>query len=126
MLLLCEREGIGVLPWSPLARGYRTRPHERFVDSIRGELVENSRFTDRIATSRTNGGNEINDRVAELAAVKGVTMAQLALVWLLHQPASTSRLSDRRASSTWKRRLRRSTSLSPTAISPTWKNPTVR
>ena len=87
MLPLCERESVGVLPWSPLARGYLTRPHEEFLDTVRGEYMENSRFAERIATYRANGGDEINERVEELAAEKGVTMAQISLAWLFHQPA---------------------------------------
>ncbi|WP_436909066.1 aldo/keto reductase [Halosimplex marinum] len=87
MLPLCEREGIGVVPWSPLARGYLTRPHEELADTVRGEYMENSQFAERIATYRANGGEEINERVEELAAEKGVTMAQIALSWLLHQEA---------------------------------------
>jgi aryl-alcohol dehydrogenase-like predicted oxidoreductase len=85
MLPLCDREGIGVVPWSPLARGYLTRPHEEFLDTVRGEYMNDSEFAERIATYRANGGDEINERVAELAADKGVTMAQIALAWLLHQ-----------------------------------------
>ncbi|WP_158853649.1 aldo/keto reductase [Halorhabdus sp. CUG00001] len=83
MLPLCEREGIGVIPWSPLARGYLTRPHEEFDATTRGE-------TDGHARKHLyfeGGGREINDRVAELADQKGVTMAQIALAWLLHQDA---------------------------------------
>ncbi|WP_123538195.1 aldo/keto reductase [Halosimplex salinum] len=87
MLPLCEREGVGVIPWSPLARGYLTRPHEELADTVRGEYMENSQFADRIATYRANGGEEINERCEELAAENGVTMAQIALAWLLHQDA---------------------------------------
>ncbi|WP_459194953.1 aldo/keto reductase [Halosimplex sp. J119] len=87
MLPLCEREGIGVIPWSPLARGYLTRPHEELAETVRGEYMENSQFAERIATYRANGGEEINERVEELAAEKGVTMAQISLAWLLHQDA---------------------------------------
>jgi len=81
MLPLCEDEGVGVIPWSPLARGYLTRPHEQIDATARGEseeyLYEHP--------YREGGGPEINERVAELAAEKGVTMAQIALAWLLHK-----------------------------------------
>ncbi|WP_096389081.1 aldo/keto reductase [Halopenitus persicus] len=87
MVPLCDREGIGVIPWSPLARGYLTRPHEEFLETTRGKYMNDGRFAERIDTYRANGGDEINDRVAELAAEKGVTMAQIALAWLLHQDA---------------------------------------
>jgi len=83
MLPLCEREGIGVIPWSPLARGYLTRPHEEFDATIRGE-------TDQYARDHPyfeGNGREINEHVAELADQKDASMAQIALAWLLHQDA---------------------------------------
>jgi len=81
MLPLCEREGVGVIPWSPLARGYLTRPHEDIDATTRGETEEH--MYDH--PYREGGGKEINERVQELAAEKGVTMAQIALSWLLHK-----------------------------------------
>jgi aryl-alcohol dehydrogenase-like predicted oxidoreductase len=42
---------------------------------------------ERVAAYRANGGDEINERVEELAGEKGVSMAQIALAWLLHQDA---------------------------------------
>ncbi|MFW6017927.1 MAG: aldo/keto reductase [Halapricum sp.] len=83
MLPLCEREGIGVIPWSPLARGYLARPHDEFDATTRGETDDYARDHPYFA----GGGREINERVAELAAEKGVTMAQIALAWLFHQDA---------------------------------------
>jgi aryl-alcohol dehydrogenase-like predicted oxidoreductase len=85
MLPLCEREGVGVIPWSPLARGYLTRPHEQFLETTRGRYMNSSRFAERIDVYRANGGDTINERVEELATEKGVTMAQIALAWVLHQ-----------------------------------------
>ena len=84
MLPLCEKEGIGVMPWSPLARGYLARPHRSFEETSRGQ-DEEVRKSDRIATYRANGGPEINERVEEIADEKSVSMAQIALSWLLHQ-----------------------------------------
>jgi aryl-alcohol dehydrogenase-like predicted oxidoreductase len=83
MLPYCEQEGIGVLPWSPLARGYLTRPHEEIDATTRGETEEHMYEH----PYREGAGPEINERVAELAADKGVTMAQIALAWVLHQDA---------------------------------------
>jgi aryl-alcohol dehydrogenase-like predicted oxidoreductase len=91
MLPLCEQEGVGVIPWSPLARGYLARPHEQFMETVRGGYAEsNPRMARRIEAYRANGGEEINERVEELAAEKGVTMAQIALSWLLHQDVVTA------------------------------------
>lgn len=77
MLPLCETEQIGVVPWSPLAHGYLTRPHEEIDATTRGET------TDPLYEHpyREGGGREINERVEELADENGVTMAQIALAW---------------------------------------------
>ena len=80
MLPLCEREGVGVIPWSPLAQGYLARPHDELAATTRGEDV-----ADRHGEYRSGGGPEVNARVEELAAEHGVSMAQLALSWVLHQ-----------------------------------------
>ena len=81
MLPLCEREGIGVIPWSPLARGYLARPHEEIDATRRGEAEEHMYEH----PYREGGGREINERVEELAAEKGVKMAQIALAWQFHK-----------------------------------------
>jgi aryl-alcohol dehydrogenase-like predicted oxidoreductase len=81
MLPLCQREGIGVMPWSPLARGYLTRPHEDVEATERGSTEEHLYEH----PYREGGGPEINERVQELAAEKDVTMAQIALAWQFHK-----------------------------------------
>jgi aryl-alcohol dehydrogenase-like predicted oxidoreductase len=86
VLPLCQREDLGVMPWSPIARGYLTRPDESFRETTRGTFMdEDDHYAERIAAYRANGGIEINERVEELADGKGVTMAQIALSWLLHK-----------------------------------------
>ena len=86
MLKLCRQEGLGVLPWSPLARGYLTRPHEEVDATRRGETEE---FLYQ-HPYRERGGPTINARVEELAEDRGVSMAQIALSWLLHQEVVTA------------------------------------
>ena len=81
MLPLCEREDIGVLPWSPLARGYLTRPHEEVEATTRGETDEHAKGHPYFE----GNGRTVNERVEELAAEKGVSMAQIALAWTLHK-----------------------------------------
>ncbi len=79
MLPYCEKEGIGVIPWSPMARGYLTRPHEDVDATARGEIEEylyEHPYMD-------GGGPESNRRVQELADEYDVTMAQIALAWVL-------------------------------------------
>ncbi|APX97440.1 aldo/keto reductase [Natronorubrum daqingense] len=81
MLPLCRTEDVGVIPWSPLARGVGTRPLEDLESTTRGqtdEYLEQIPYLD-------GGGEEINERIQELAAQKGVTMAQISLAWLLHK-----------------------------------------
>ncbi len=81
MLPFCDKKNVGVLPWSPLARGYLTRPHEEIDATTRGETEEHMYEH----PYRAGGGQEINERVAEIAAEEGATMAQIALAWLLHK-----------------------------------------
>jgi len=81
MLPLCDRENVGVMPWSPLARGYLTRPHEDVDATLRGETEEHLYEH----PYREGGGPAVNERVAELADEKGVKMAQIGLAWLFHK-----------------------------------------
>ena len=78
MLPYCQRRGVGVLPWRPLAGGYLTRPDERADDTARGADED-------WAHERSGGGQEINERVADLAEDHGVQMAQVALAWHCHK-----------------------------------------
>ena len=77
MYPLCNRENIGVIPWSPLAAGYLTRPHEEFTETARGE----HEIDYGTPYHEGAGSADINGRVRELADEKGVTMAQVALAW---------------------------------------------
>jgi len=81
MVPFCETAGIGTLPWSPLARGYLTRPHDQVEATTRGA-------TDELAMDHPyfeGNGRTVNERVAELADRKGVSMAQIALAWVLEK-----------------------------------------
>jgi aryl-alcohol dehydrogenase (NADP+) len=87
MLPLCREEGIGVIPWSPLARGF---------------LAGNRRAADRGDTARAKADRfahelyyadadfRIVDRVVEVARERGVSPAQIALAWVLAQPGVTA------------------------------------
>jgi aryl-alcohol dehydrogenase-like predicted oxidoreductase len=81
MLPFCQQEEIGVIPWSPLARGYLTRPHGESEATTRGEEDEIARQQPYLE----GGGPEINERVAELADERGVKMAQIALAWVFEK-----------------------------------------
>jgi aryl-alcohol dehydrogenase-like predicted oxidoreductase len=82
MLPLCADQGIGVLPWSPLARGRLTRDWD--TDTARSRTDEFGR------TLYDDADREIADAVARIAADRGVPRAQVALAWLLHQPTVTA------------------------------------
>jgi len=81
MLPYCLKEDVAVIPWSPLARGYLTRPHEEFDTTTRGETDEYARDHPYLE----GNGREVNERVEELAGEKDASMAQIALSWLLHR-----------------------------------------
>ncbi|CCH86810.1 aldoketo-oxidoreductase, NADP-binding [Modestobacter italicus] len=82
MLPLCADEGIGVIPWSPLARGRLTRDWD---DSTARSATDE--FGSRLYA---DGDRAIVDRVAEVAAARGVPRAQVALAWLLSKPVVTA------------------------------------
>ena len=79
---LCAEEGIGLIPWSPLARGFLARPVEERDATPRGQQLEAS---DRLRAYRQGGGDEINERVQAVAERHDASMAQIAIAWLLHQ-----------------------------------------
>jgi len=78
MFPLCDKENVATMPWSPLGAGYLTRPHEEFTATTRG--VHESENAE-VPYADGPGSQEINERVQELAADYGVTMAQIALAW---------------------------------------------
>ena len=78
MLPLCADEGIGVIPWSPLARGKLTRDWDESTN--RSESDEFGR------TLYLDGDKQIVDAVAEVAAERGVSRAQVALAWVMANP----------------------------------------
>jgi len=78
MLPLCDRNGMGVIPWGPLGQGFLTRPVSELEETARGDPENFHNPTDEY---ERGGGREINARLEELAADKGVTMAQIALAW---------------------------------------------
>jgi aryl-alcohol dehydrogenase-like predicted oxidoreductase len=85
MLRLCQAEGIGVIPWSPLARGRLTRDWDE--TSARSETDE---FGKSLYAKTAEADRRVVERVAEIAARRGVPRAQVALAWLLHKPAVTA------------------------------------
>ena len=82
MLPLCAAEGIGVIPWSPLARGRLTRDWNA--------STERSQTDEFGGTLYEPGDERIVERVAQVAAGRGVPRAQVALAWVLANPAVTA------------------------------------
>jgi aryl-alcohol dehydrogenase-like predicted oxidoreductase len=82
MLLLCQAEGIGVVPWSPLARGRLTRAWESQPSTIRGQTDE---FGKQIYSGTDDADKMVVDRLGEIADERGIPRAQIALAWLLHK-----------------------------------------
>jgi aryl-alcohol dehydrogenase (NADP+) len=80
---LCADQGIGVIPWSPLARGRLTRDWEETT-----HRSENDQFGSRLYDEASD--RAIVARVAEVAAERGVPRAQVALAWLLARPVVTA------------------------------------
>jgi aryl-alcohol dehydrogenase-like predicted oxidoreductase len=87
MLGLCLTEGIGVLPWSPLARGRLTRAWESQSSTTRSQTDE---YGKKIYSGTEEVDRPVVDRVGEIAEARGITGAQIALAWLFHQPAVTA------------------------------------
>ena len=80
MMPLCEEEGIGVIPWSPLARGRLTR--EWGAETKRTENDEFGRFL----YTQEESDRQIVEAVKKIAEGHGVSRAQVALAWMLHKP----------------------------------------
>ncbi len=78
MLPLCADQGVGVIPWSPLARGKLTRDWD--------EATARSETDEFGKTLYRSADKEIIDRVAMIAAERGVSRAQVALAWVAGHP----------------------------------------
>ncbi len=85
MLPLCAEEGIGVIPWSPLARGHLTRPFAARLTTVRAK-------SDKKAESIYDfpEAEMIISEVVNISKEKAVKPAQIALAWLLHKPEVTA------------------------------------
>lgn len=82
MLPLCADQGLGVLPWSPLARGRLARPWDSTTARTETDEFGATLYRDEDAA--------VVQRVGAVAERRGVSMAQVAMAWLLAQPVVTS------------------------------------
>ncbi len=87
MMPLCRAEGMGVIPWSPLARGFLAgnRTRDKSGDTVRAKSDE---FAHHMYYRDDDFA--VADRAAEIAKQRGVPPAQVALAWLLAQPGVTA------------------------------------
>jgi len=86
MMDACAAEGIGVIPWSPLARGRLTRAWASETTT----RSETDKFGNGMYGPTDEADKRVIDRVSEIAQQRGVPMAQIALAWMLAKPFVTS------------------------------------
>jgi aryl-alcohol dehydrogenase-like predicted oxidoreductase len=87
MLGLCVEEGIGVIPWSPLARGRLARP---WSDTPVTNRANTDEFGKTLYRGQEDADHAIVDAVGSVAEARGVPRAQVALAWVLTRPAVTA------------------------------------
>ncbi|MFS0638827.1 aldo/keto reductase [Mesobacillus foraminis] len=85
MLPLCREENVGVIPWSPLARGKLTRDWE--ATTARSETDE---FGKQLYSATAEADQAVVERVAQLAKERSVPRAQIALAWVLQKQPVTA------------------------------------
>jgi aryl-alcohol dehydrogenase-like predicted oxidoreductase len=85
MLPLCRDQGIGVIPWSPLARGRLTRAWDEST-----ERSENDAFGEYLYKATAEADRKVVEAVAAVAAARKLPRAQVALAWLLRKPEVTA------------------------------------
>ncbi len=85
MLPLCADMGVGVIPWSPLARGKLTRDWEETTARSQTDAFQKILYTDTAAQDR-----KVVEAVAAIATAKGINRARVAMAWLLQKPEITA------------------------------------
>ena len=85
MLPLCAEEGIGVIPWSPQARGRLTRDWDATTARL-----ETDEFGKKLYANSGEADRKVVEAVASVAAARGVPRAQVAVAWLLGKPVITA------------------------------------
>jgi aryl-alcohol dehydrogenase-like predicted oxidoreductase len=85
MMPLCTDQGIGVLPWSPLARGRLTRAWKEETNRTRTDQYGGTLYVSDVEADR-----RVVEQVASIAAARGVPKAQVALSWMTHKPFITA------------------------------------
>ncbi|MCQ8241884.1 aldo/keto reductase [Rhizosaccharibacter radicis] len=86
MLGLCREEGIGVIPWSPLARGRLARP----FDAEQTDRLRTDKFGGKLYEATREADRRVIDAVGEVAGRLGTSRTAVSLAWLLNKPGITS------------------------------------
>ncbi len=85
MIPYCESEGIGVIPWSPLARGRLARPWESET-----KRSETDQFGKKMYSNTEEADRKVVERLGQVAEERAVPRAQVALAWMLSKPVITA------------------------------------
>jgi aryl-alcohol dehydrogenase-like predicted oxidoreductase len=86
MIPFCLDQGVGLIPWSPLARGRLTRPWQ----SESTKRSETDRFGNTMYSRTEEDDHKVVDRLSEISQKRGIAPAQVALAWLLGKPGVTA------------------------------------
>lgn len=86
MIPSLSKFGMGMIPWSPVAMGYLTRPHDDFMNSARGGSMEGT----FLGHEWTETDAKINRKIEEIAKKRGVSMAIISIAWSLSKPYVTA------------------------------------
>jgi len=86
MMGLCRSEGIGVIPWSPLARGRLARPWQ----SETTKRYETDQFGKTLYSETEAADRKVVERLEEVSKKRGIPQAQIALAWLVSKPGVTA------------------------------------
>lgn len=89
MLPMCRSEGIGVLPWSPLARGRLARA---WAEESTSDRVRHDRTAEMLYAETEAADRRVVDAVGQVSTARGVSRSQISLAWLLSRPEVTAPL----------------------------------
>lgn len=87
---LCQRHGLGILPWSPLAGGFLSGKYRKGESTPEGSRFATSRWSNAIKRYDNERGWKVIDAIDSVIAETGATFTQVALSWLIGRPAVTS------------------------------------
>jgi aryl-alcohol dehydrogenase-like predicted oxidoreductase len=87
MIPLCRAEGIGLTPWSPLARGKLARPWQDEAETARAKT---DAFAQKLYPKSAHLDKPVVDRLIEVSKARGDSPAQVALAWMFQKPGITS------------------------------------